>query len=433
MIRQLHSMQHRIQAENTHLRSTIQSLFEFAEHQVPTQFDDFDLNQITYINHRKVVDLCQSASSIIHSEIVNIDPITLKNTLHVTHLSLEYLGLQINRIDSQLEKLQTFYQKYPSWRRLIWRSKIQTAYKKSMKLKEKMQELEIKKKTTNHEYLLLQKNIRQVALAIVKTEIPEKEKQHLQDIEALEASFQILQSLLRETEHQKSTHRTHKVAYYEVDRIRILSALQQSNLVLNQLLFQLNKVNLDTSILTREVYDVLLFEEKKGMKWHSDRFLFQQLLQREMTLQIFLEGFNRVLQPESHRLNMYADRIAEFHFLTPYSLEKNDTDTKPLEERVPPHPKPRSTPEVELEKNDEAMELFSEEVLVNPPKKHQPTQAPSTKTKVEPIAFTEIEIQDLFVSTKDTTSTRKKRTNENRPRHTVALSMESLENENTAL
>ncbi len=302
------------------LKGTIQSLFRFQGDVFPANLSKIDITTINYINYKKVIETVKHTMSVIKSEVVSIDPAGVKDSLFIVRLALDRIQYSLNLSDTRREHLQEYLRHQPTWLRYIKWTRTNDAYKRYQQLQASQYKSKEAQEYLTRAYKELRHCIRQSALAIVKTSISPGDKNYIADIEALENSRATLQELLYEIEDQlQQTKESRKTIYYTSDRTRIFNKLQAAHLVIKNLSFQLGKVHLDQSILTSELMTQLHFNGKKGLRWHiSDKYVFELLCKRQVALNALIEGIDRQLQPESHKLNRYANCVINLGYLLRY-------------------------------------------------------------------------------------------------------------------
>lgn len=337
------------------LKATLQSAFRFEDETFPEDFANIDPTTITYINYNAVLEMVQNTITMAKSEVITIEPCGLKDALLVNQLALNYVQFHLNLVDTRLEHLQDYLDTQVSWMRYIKWTRPHHAFQRFQQFKEQQQQSRNLCAHLSRAYLELRYTIRQNALGIVKSHVSDSEGHYITNVETLEESRNALLTLLHEIEDQlERSQKSRKVIYYAADRLRIYNKLQRVNLVLKNLSFQLGKVNLDISLITPELMKQLHFSEKKRLRWHfSDKYVFHILCKRQNALKICLDHLDRLLLPESHKLNLYANQVTNLGFLLRYA----PADTMPsLSKFAPSAGKtlPKLVPEAKVKKGQPA-------------------------------------------------------------------------------
>ncbi|MGK5092341.1 hypothetical protein WDW89_10075 [Deltaproteobacteria bacterium TL4] len=317
MIRQLSPTQKAQISHTTHLRATLHSLFRFQDNRPLPPPDEIDITTISYINYKKISEMVTSCLSVIHSEVVTIDPSSLKDIVFIVQLALERTQYKINLNASRIDYFQEMLEEQPPWKQ-YWRwGRVYEAHERLKKLLENESKWSRIQSRLKQHFEELQRSIRQAALAVVKSESDPQKREHLTNIESLEETRGHLWRVLTEIEQQTLRVQENKrIVFYEVERSRIFNGLMRMKLVLDPILSQLQKSNLDTGFISPEMMGKLRFEGKQSLRWRfSDRHVFQHLTSFEAPLRLMLEGLDRVLQTESLLLNIEANQVIGIHSL----------------------------------------------------------------------------------------------------------------------
>ncbi|MBF0287294.1 MAG: hypothetical protein HQM14_05695 [SAR324 cluster bacterium] len=334
------------------LKGTLQSLFRFQGDVLPQSLSKIDITSINYINYKRIVETLKHTLSVIKSEVVSIDPSGVKDALFIARLALDRIEYSLNLIDTRQEHLQEYLDSHPTWLRYIKWTRINDAYKRYQQLQDNQHKSREAQDYLTRAYKELRHCIRQSALAIVKTSVSPGDKNYIADIEGLESSHITLQELLQEIEDQlRQTKKSRKILYYASDRTRIFNKLQAAHLVIKNLAFQLNKVHLDQSFITAELMTQVSFSGNKGLRWHiSDKYVFHVLCKRQVALSSLIEGLDRQLQPESHKLNMYANCVINLGYLLKYAPTTNTPKISEFSSSFQEQPLPSLAPTIKEKK-----------------------------------------------------------------------------------
>ena len=231
MIRQL-SRRSAVITPTLNLKATIESIFRFQDNVPPPPPDEIDITTITYVNYKKVIDMVTHCISTIQSEMMTIDPCDLKDVLFILQLAVSTLQYRLNLTDSQIEHLQEYLNAQPEWKRYLGGQA-----RRSLQQYQQLQ-TDYKKLTRTWSLLTrrsfeLQRTIRHMALAMVKSELPANERKFIIGIEILEEQKAQLVQVLTEIEVQiQQAIERGKIIYYEADRAKIFNVLLKMKLAL---------------------------------------------------------------------------------------------------------------------------------------------------------------------------------------------------------
>ena len=324
-------------------KATLQSIFRFAEDKFPRNSARIDPSNITYINHKSLLEMVRKTIATIKSDVVPIEPTGLKDTLFVTWLSLAQMQFHLNLLETRTAQLLEFLESQFKWQRYIKWTQTHEAFHRYKQLKEQQRDSQQIWEQLNRAYGDLRFTIRHSALAIVKADIFPTERQFIIDIENLESSRAALLELLIEIEDQQ--HRKQKLDkffLYAFDRLRIYNKLRAINLALKNLSILLEKVNLDNSFITANLMKELHFKERIRIRWHfSDKYVLRQLNKRQFPLKTLLDGLDRLLQSESHKLNLYANQVTNLGYLLRFTPSPSNQEISRIfaaEKQFPPLP-----------------------------------------------------------------------------------------------
>lgn len=368
---------------SVNLQATLQSVFQFEE-SFPEDCTHIDPTTITYINYRALLEMVRSTCATLQSEVLAMEPAGLKDALLVNQLALSHVQFQWNLLDTRLDHLQDYLQSQASWLHHVKWTRTHNAHQRFQKLKAEHQKMTRIFKHLQHAYWHLRHTIRASALAIVKSQLPSTEKQHITQIEALESARKVLWDLLQEIENQLDlAYKKRRVVYYMADRQRIYNKMHSMNLILNSLLSQLEKVNLDSSALAPEWLRALYFR-KKTWRWYvSDKYVFRTLCQHQPPLQHCLETLDSLLQPESHKLNVYANEVTSLGFLLQFAPMDSPSDSSKSD---PPAPEVSASLEnPDPPENIVASPYFPQEEDSTPPKNTEPVLTLQPEEIEEPV------------------------------------------------
>ncbi len=338
------------------LKATMQSIFRFAEDRFPRNSARIDPSGITYINHRSLLEMLRKTVSTIKSDALPIEPAGLKDILFVTWLSLAYMQFHLNMLESGLGHLSEYLDSQLKWLRYLKWTRTHDAYRRYQQLKEQQRDSRQVWEQLNRAYGELRNTIRRCALAIVKADVSPAERQWIIDVENLEHSRAALAELLDEIEDQQ--HRERKLSkffFHAPDRLRIYNKFRGANSALKNLPIQLEKTNLDHSFVTANLVKELRFKERRSLRWRiSDKYILRQLNKRQFPLKTLLEGLDRLLQSESHKLNLYANRVSNLGYLLRFTPSPSNPqvsrifgageESPPLPDLVPDPSKSASAP-----------------------------------------------------------------------------------------
>ncbi len=330
---------------SANLKTMVNSLFSFGQELSLEDLKTIDVATITAVNYDKIIETVEHAVSVVKSEVVGIDPPTLRDTLFLIRLAMDQVQYQLILVNVNLKREQEMLDAQPAWRRHIKWTRAYRSYSRHQHWTTEQQDMQGLWNRLSTTYTEFRRTIRQVTLSIVKAHVPPAEKHYITDVETLEAARTILLRLLNEIETQLRWHaQNRRVVYYEADRIRIFNKLQSVGQVMGTLTFQLSKLHLESAILTPDLIESLKFKEKKGFRWYvSDKRIFRLLTQREVPLRSLIESLDRLLQPESHKLNLRANNVAYLGELLRYAAATTATsETKPP---ATAKPQKRTTPE----------------------------------------------------------------------------------------
>ncbi|MBF0350726.1 MAG: hypothetical protein HQM11_06820 [SAR324 cluster bacterium] len=316
---------------SNNLKNTLQSLFRFQDDIPPPPPEFVEVSSITYINYKKILEMSRNTIAVIKSEVVAVDVSEVKDVLFILQLAIYRTSYKLNILDTRLEQLETFISSQANWK-IHWPwTKSYDAHVKSKNLKteyEKGKQLLDKLKFQHQE---LQRSIRQMALAMIKHDLPPEEHERLLAVELLEDTrthiFYILESI---DEHIHQAQQLKKIVYYESDRIQIYNALSKINLLMNTLDNHVRILNWNPALFNNEFVTTLKTGVKRGILWYLfDRYVFRLFTLREPPLRLLMERLDHLLQPESYRLNRYAEQVAGLHSLIGhYQFENNFTEGK---------------------------------------------------------------------------------------------------------
>ena len=299
------------------LKATLQSIFRFAEDKFPKNSARIEPSSITYINHKSLLEMVRKTISTIKSDVLPIEPAGLKDTLFVTCLSLAHMQYHLNLLETRLAHLWEYLSGRFRWRRYIKWTRTNKAFRHYQLLKEQQRDSRRIWEQLNRAYRELRHTIRHSALAIVKADVSSTEGQFIIDIEKLESSRTALLELLYEIEDQQHRkQKLRKIFFYASDRLRIYNKFRGANLALENLSIQLERVDLDNSFITLDLLKEIHFKERKRIRWYiSDKYVLRQLDKRQFPLKTLIDGLDRLLQSESHKLNLYANQVTNLGYL----------------------------------------------------------------------------------------------------------------------
>ncbi len=299
------------------LKATMQGIFRFAGDRFPKNSARIDPSRITYINHSSLLEMLRKTVSTIKSDALPIEPAGLKDILFVTWLSLAYLQFHLNLLESGRVHLWEYLETQFKWLRYLKWTRTHDAYRRYKRLEEQQRDSRQVWEQLNRAYGELRHTIRRGALAVVKADVSPAERQSIIDVEKLEHSRTALAALLDEIEDQQHRARKMKKFFlYASDRLRIHNKFRSANSALENLPVQLEKAELDPSFVTANRVKELHFKERKYLRWRiSDKYILRQLNKRQFPLKTLLEDLDRLLQSESHKLNLYANRVTNLGYL----------------------------------------------------------------------------------------------------------------------